>query len=65
LTRRIHHRHQATTDEDLEYIGDKIESLYHYPVVTETQVKKLKIAGDYMLKAGLLGSNEAGLFKPT
>ncbi len=61
----FNNRNWATTDEDLEYIGDKIESLYHYPVVTETQVKKLKIAGDYMLKAGLLGSNEAGLFKPT
>ncbi len=57
-------RNWATTDEDLEYIGDKIESLCHYPVITESQVKNLKIAGTYMLKAGLLGSNEAGLFKP-
>jgi hypothetical protein len=57
-------RNWATTDEDLEYVGDKIESLYHFPVVTEKMIGKLSIASDSMLKAGLLGSNEAGLFKP-
>jgi hypothetical protein len=57
-------RNWATTDEDLEYIGDKIESLRHFPVVTEKMVKKLYIASDSMLKAGLLGSNSDGLFKP-
>jgi hypothetical protein len=57
-------RNWATTDEDLEYVGDKIESLYHFPIVTEKMIKKLSIASDSMLKAGLLGSNEEGLFKP-
>jgi hypothetical protein len=57
-------RNWATTDEDLEYIGDKIESLYHFPVVSEKMIKKLNIASDSMLMAGLLGSNEDGLFKP-
>jgi hypothetical protein len=27
-------------------------------------IRKLKRASDIMLKAGMLGSNEAGLFKP-
>lgn len=54
----------ATTDDSLEYIGDKIESLFHFPVVTEKMIKKLNVASESMLKAGLLGSNEAGLFKP-
>jgi len=57
-------RNWATTDDDLEYIGDKIESLHHFPVVTDKMIKKLNIAGDYMLRAGMLGSNEDGLFKP-
>jgi len=60
----FNHRHWATTDEDLEYIGDKIESLHHFDVVTPEMIKKLKIASETMLKAGMLGSNEAGLFKP-
>lgn len=57
-------RNWSTTDEDLEYIGDKIESLHHFPVVTEKMLSKLYLASQSMMKAGLLGSNEEGLFKP-
>jgi hypothetical protein len=57
-------RHWETTDEDLEYIGDKIESLHHFPVVNEKQLKGLFIASETVMKAGMLGSNEEGLFKP-
>ncbi len=54
----------ATTDEDLEYIGDKLEAMHHYPLIDNRMIKNLKRASDIMLKAGMLGSNEAGLFKP-
>ncbi len=57
-------RHWSVTDEDLEYIGDKLEQMRHYPVINERMIKKLKKASDSMLKAGMLGSNAAGLFKP-
>ena len=57
-------RNWTTTDEDLEYIGDKLEQLRHFEVVTKKMIKNLKIASPTMLKAGLLGSNEEGLFKP-
>lgn len=57
-------RNWAITDDDLEYIGDKIESLYHFPVVSEKMINKLNIASDSMLKAGMLGSITEGLFKP-
>jgi hypothetical protein len=60
----INNRNWAITDDDLEYIGDKIESLYHFPLVSEKMIKKLSIASDSMLKAGMLGSIEEGLFKP-
>ena len=58
------HRNWSTTDEDLEYIGDKIESLHHFPVVTEKMLAKLYLASKSMMDAGMLGSNEEGLFKP-
>lgn len=58
-------RNWMTTDEDLEYIGDKLESMRHFPVVTEKMIIKLSKASETMLKAGMLGSNEAGLFKPS
>jgi hypothetical protein len=57
-------RNWATTDEDLEYIGDKLELLHHYDVVTKKMIKNLKVASETVLKAGMLGSDEAGLFKP-
>lgn len=57
-------RKWATTDEDLEYIGEKIESLHHFPVVSEKIIRKLNPASNSMLKAGLLGSKPEGLFKP-
>jgi hypothetical protein len=57
-------RQWATTDEDLEYIGDKLEKIRHYPVVDKKMIKNLKKASYTMLKAGMMGSNEEGLFKP-
>jgi hypothetical protein len=57
-------RHWATTDEDLEYIGDKIESLHHFPLITKKMIRKLSKASETMLKAGMLGSKPEGLFKP-
>ena len=57
-------RNWETTDEDLEYIGDKIESLHHFPVVTPKMISNLSPASDSMMKAGMLGSKPEGLFKP-
>jgi hypothetical protein len=33
-------------------------------VIDKKMIKNLKRASDTMLKAGMMGSNEAGLFKP-
>jgi hypothetical protein len=57
-------RNWTTTDGDLEYIGEKIESLHHFPVVTKKMVSKLYPASETVIKAGLLGSKAEGLFKP-
>ena len=57
-------RQWTTTDEDLEYIGDKLEMMRHYPVVDKKMIRNLKVASETMLKAGMLGSNAEGLFKP-
>jgi hypothetical protein len=57
-------RQWKTTDGDLEYIGDRLETMYHYPVADERMLSNLKKASDSMMKAGMLGSNEEGLFKP-
>jgi hypothetical protein len=57
-------RNWMTTEEDLEFIGDRLEQLRHFAVVSEKMIRNLNRASDLMLKAGMLGSNEEGLFKP-
>jgi hypothetical protein len=57
-------RNWTTTDEDLEFVGDRIEALHHFPVATPERIKRLCKASDSMLKAGLLGSKPEGLYKP-
>jgi len=57
-------KHWSTTDDDLEYIGDKLEKIRHFQVIDNEMIRNLKKASDTMLMAGMLGSNEEGLFKP-
>ncbi|MBE0677014.1 MAG: hypothetical protein IH591_20340 [Bacteroidales bacterium] len=58
-------RQWQTADEDLEYIGDRLNLIRHYPVISSESVESLKRASDIMLQAGMLGSDEEGLYKPT
>jgi len=58
------YKNWETTDEDLEYIGEKIEKLHHFEVVTPEMIARLNHVSEAVFRAGLLGSNEAGLFKP-
>jgi hypothetical protein len=57
-------RNWFTTDEDLEYIGDRLEQLRHFPVIKKEMIARLNKASDISMKAGLLGSDEKGLYKP-
>jgi len=54
----------TTTDDDLEYIGNKLEQTHHYPLLDTKMIENLSQASKILLNAGLLGSNEEGLFKP-
>jgi len=53
-----------TTDEDLEYIGDKLNALRHIPVLTRGMIRRLNLADKDLVKAGLLGARPEGLYKP-
>jgi len=57
-------KHWETTDEDLEFIGDKIETLHHFEVVTPEMIARLNHVSEPLLKSGLMGSIEEGLYKP-
>jgi len=53
-----------TTDADLEYIGDKLDNLKHYPLISNKAASELSEVSSYLVEAGLMGSNPEGLFKP-
>lgn len=53
-----------TTEKDLGFIGDALNGARHYRVITRAQVRDLQIADPDLVKAGLLGADPAGLFKP-
>ena len=57
-------RQWEVTDEDLGYIGDFTYTVRHFPLLTKTQVIALNKVPDYLFKAGFMGSDIKGLFKP-
>jgi hypothetical protein len=61
---RFDRREWMTTDEDLEYIGEKLDTIKHIPVLTPAMIRSLSPADIDLVRAGLLGAKKAGLFKP-
>lgn len=57
-------RDWQTTDEDLGYIGDKLDAMAHIRVLTPAMVRALNLADPDLVKAGLQGARKSGLFKP-
>jgi len=57
-------REWMTTDEDLEYIGEKLDAIKHIPVLTPAMIRSLSPADKDLVRAGLLGAKKAGLFTP-
>jgi hypothetical protein len=53
-----------TTEEDVSYIGDALDRARHYEVMTPAMVRGLQRMDPDLVKAGLMGANSAGLFKP-
>ena len=53
-----------TTEEDVSYIGDALDRARHYKVMTPDMVRDLQLTDPDLVKAGLMGADTAGLFKP-
>lgn len=60
---RFDARRWMTADEDLEYIGDRLDALPHTPILTPRMIRALAPADPDLLRAVLLGANAAGLYK--
>ena len=53
-----------TTDNDISDLGDALDRARHYRVLTRAQIRDLTLTDPALVKAGLLGANPKGLFKP-
>jgi hypothetical protein len=61
---RFDRRSWMTTDGELEFIGDALDRSPHRKVLTPAMVRSLERADPDLVKAGLLGAQKEGLFKP-
>jgi len=61
---RFDARNWMTAEDDVSWIGDALDRARHYDVMTPAQIRHLHVTDPALVKAGLLGSNPSGLFKP-
>jgi hypothetical protein len=61
---RFDERDWMTTEEDVSWIGDALDRARHVPFLTPAQLRDLRPTDPALVKAGLLGANPKGLFKP-
>ncbi|MFH1055719.1 MAG: hypothetical protein V1744_06460 [Candidatus Altiarchaeota archaeon] len=54
----------VTSDDDLDFIGESLDKVRHYSLITGKTARRLNKAGKRLVKAGLLGSNKRGLYSP-
>lgn len=62
--RQFDDKNWMTTPDDVSWIGDALDRARHYRVMTPAQLRDLHLTDPTLVKAGLLGANPSGLFKP-
>lgn len=53
-----------TTENDLEFIGDYLFTIKHYPLLNKKMIRELSLADIEIVNLCFTGSVEEGLFKP-
>jgi hypothetical protein len=51
-------------DEPLERIGERLDEIRRIPLLTRRMIGNLSLVDERLYKAGLLGANQAGLYRP-
>jgi hypothetical protein len=52
-----------TTEDDLEWIGERLDCVRHYPLLDEAMVQNLTPVDQRSYEAGMRGSDPAGVFQ--
>jgi hypothetical protein len=61
---RFDKRGWMTTEEDIGWIGDELDKARHARFLTPAQLRDLRLTDPALVKAGLIGADPKGLFKP-
>jgi hypothetical protein len=56
--------HWMTRDEPLERIAERLDKIRRVPILTRSMIARLSPVDDRSYRAGLIGANKAGLYKP-
>ncbi len=51
-------------DEAMDLIAEKLDELHHYKIINEDMIKLLNKVDERSYRAGMLGADEKGLYKP-
>jgi len=60
---RFDARHWMTTEEDLEWVGQRLDAMHHYPLLDATMVRNLRPVDKRLYDAGFMGADMAGVFQ--
>ncbi|MDI6738320.1 MAG: hypothetical protein QME12_07460 [Nanoarchaeota archaeon] len=53
-----------TSEDDIGYIGERLDEIRHFPLLTKAMIKSLQKVDERLMKAGLYGSVRKGLYRP-
>ena len=54
-----------TSDDAMDVIAGRLDSIRHFPILTEEMERTLSPVDSRSMSAGMLGVNEAGLYRPS
>lgn len=54
--------HWMTTEQDLEFVGERLDRMRHYPLLDDEAIRNLRPVDKRMYDAGFLGTDMAGVY---
>lgn len=61
--RAFNQREWMTTEQDLEWLSDRLDRLWHYPLIDHEMARRLQLVDKRLYEAGMVGANPAGLYQ--
>ena len=60
---RFDRRQWMTTEEDLEWVGQQLDAMRHYPLIDHAMIQNLRPVDQRLYDAGFMGTDMAGVYQ--